>query len=500
MGLGDVSLLWALAPQLAVLIVYLWAVNSSMKQVPPEALKKSPHRWTSAEIRATYDRLKEEPIDFGKLLPAQLHRRYVIVGGAGLVGGDIVLQLLRRGQSPESIRIVDFQPLNRKDMLEHASGCDYVKADITSLASVESAFSKPWPKSVAHLPLTVFHTAAAIRYGERSLRLYNRVARVNKAGTANVLSAARSVGKADIFIATSSSSVAYKPASLWSSWWPFKTPENYYQVLSESDFDAPLRPHNQFFGNYGYAKAEAERLVCAANDPSNFRTGVIRPGNGIYGQIGDVIVGAILKMGQIISWTPNVIQNSVNSRNVALAHLQFEAALATSPSDNPPKCAGRPYLVTDPGPAICFKDLHKAVKELAVTPKPMGEVYPPPVVMLLVAQAIEAWSLLLDRLPFLTSVFGWKEPSGDLAQLQPAVFTASAFMICDDSAARRSVEKGGLGYRRGCNTLEGICMQVLEWNREQEEEARGGKKSGSVSVSEKVAGAKTAPGHVVVPA
>jgi hypothetical protein len=71
---------------------------------------------------------------------------------------QLVLQLLRRGQTPESIRIVDFVPLNRSDMLNVAAGCDYVKADIASRSSVEEAFSKPWPKSVAEKPLTVFHS------------------------------------------------------------------------------------------------------------------------------------------------------------------------------------------------------------------------------------------------------------------------------------------------------------------------------------------------------
>src|SRR4051812_17194335 len=99
-----------------------------------------------------------------------------------MVGGDVMMQLLLRGQAPESIRIVDFQGLNRRDMLKKAKDCDVVKADMTSWESVEAAFSKPWPASVAKLPLTVFHTAAKIAPGDRSERLYQRLRRINYGG------------------------------------------------------------------------------------------------------------------------------------------------------------------------------------------------------------------------------------------------------------------------------------------------------------------------------
>lgn len=223
----------------------------------------------------------------------------------GMVGGDIVLQLLLRGQSPESIRIVDFQPLNRRDMLKKAAACDFVKADMTSLASVEAAFSKPWPASVAKKPLTVYHTAAMINPSDRSERLYERIRRVNVDGTANVLEAAKLAG-ADIFVATSSASVSYVPAELWVRPWQ-SVPGNYFQIANEADFDKPVRPHNRFFANYSRSKAEAERLVCGANH-NGFRTGTIRPGNGIYGQKTDPIIGSLLLMGDSGSWIPHIIQ------------------------------------------------------------------------------------------------------------------------------------------------------------------------------------------------
>ncbi|KAK3489242.1 uncharacterized protein B0T23DRAFT_197010 [Neurospora hispaniola] len=455
--------LWPLS--LAVVIVgalWVYGVNRTMRTVPPTALKLSPNsnRWSKEYIRETYERVKKNPVDIKKHLPPKMDRRYIVVGGSGLVGGDIVSHLLARGQSAESVRIVDFAPLRRPQILSVASKVEVIKTDITSPDSVKAAFSKPWPASVASLPLTVYHTAAVIRPGERSIKTYDRVARVNVGGTSNVLAAAKEAG-ADIFIATSSSSVALEPMKFWK--WPLPSlASNYVQVFNEDDFDQPLKAHDDFFGNYARAKAEAERLVCAANQ-EGFRTGVVRPGNGIFGDVeNDVTFSPALKAGSIVSWTPHVIQNWISSRNVSIAHLLFEAALNPSVRPVPPACAGRPLLVTDPGPPIAFQDFYTLSSLLSITP--ITETYPPPVLMLILAHAIEGWANLIINFPVLTKLFGWKEPTGDLAMLQPAVFTVSAYTICDDSRARKSVEEGGIGYKGVTDTLYGFCEQMAVWN------------------------------------
>lgn len=84
--------------------------------------------------------------------------------------------------------------------------------------------------------------------------------------------------------------------------------------------------------------------------------------------------------------------------------------------------------------------------------------------MLISAYAIEGWASLIINFPVLTKLFGWKEPTGDLAMLQPAVFTVSAYTICDDSRARKSVEEGGIGYKGVTDTLYGFCEQMAVWN------------------------------------
>ncbi|KAL2270173.1 hypothetical protein VTJ83DRAFT_2357 [Remersonia thermophila] len=445
-------------------VVYLFRANSALKAVPDLMRKASPRRWTEEELQETYERVKKKPLDFTRLLPRRLDRRYVVVGGSGLVGGDIVLQLLQRGQPAESIRIVDFAPVKRRDMVDKVAGCDYVKADISSRASVEAAFSKPWPRSVADKPLTVFHTAALIRPHERNPLFYHRVSHVNRDGAVNVLEVARAAG-ADVFVATSSASVGMLPSPLWT--WPWRSePRLYAQLLTEKDFDAPLRPHHEFFSTYALSKAEAERAICAANSPS-FRTGTIRPGNPIYGQNTDPIIGSNLRIGRGVTWMSHIVQSFVESRNAALAHLQFEAALlSASSSDALPRCAGRPFVVTDAGPPITFGDVFRALEQLSATP--FHVVVAPTVPLLLMAHAVEAWCLLAARLParLARALPFLREPEGELRLLQPSVFTVSTHAVVDDSAARRSVAEGGIGYAPGCTTLEGVCEQLLRWNLE----------------------------------
>lgn len=456
----------------ALLSLYLYRLNRAMKDVPEEAWAWRGRPWTESEIQETYERMSSQPIDFAKVLPPKLDRRYIVCGGSGLVGGDIVLNLLSRGQSPSSIRILDFSKPSRSDMTRgEVAAVDYVKTDITDPASVEAAFAKPWPGDVARLPLTVFHTVATIRPGERSLLLWERTSRVNIDGTRHVLAAAREAG-ADIFVATSSASVSLQPARFLIPPWASR-PHGYFQICDERDFDRPLKPHGGFFSNYAYSKAIAEREVCSANGPG-FRTGCIRPGNGIYGQPTDVICGSMLKQQKVASFTPQIIQKQVSGWNVSAAHLAFEAALMPKPgaedSAPMPRCAGRPYVVTDTGPAIQWYDFFRAAKQLAVTPMEVTELAPLP--LYLIAHLVEGWSLLLARAPFLARL-GLHEPRGPARDLQPSIFTPAAFIMVVDEEARKTVEDGGIGYKGLCTTLEGVCDQIWRWNQEQENVANG---------------------------
>ena len=172
-----------------------------------------------------------------------------------------------------------------------ATEVDFIPTDITSASAVDAAFAKPWAPSAARLPLTVFHTAAVILASDRSAHLYAFPEAVNVGGTRHVLAAARTAG-ADIFSSTSSASIAIRPVRAFVAPWA-RAAGDFWQVLDERDFALPLRARDGFFGNYPRSKAAAERLVCAASCRA-FRTGCIRPANGVYGNPTDNTVGGPL--------------------------------------------------------------------------------------------------------------------------------------------------------------------------------------------------------------
>ncbi|KAK4197172.1 hypothetical protein QBC40DRAFT_232855 [Triangularia verruculosa] len=474
---------------------YLARLNRILLNTPESIQKVSPKRWTKDELRQTYQRLEKNPItikDYASRIPPKLDRRYIITGGSGLVGGYIVLQLLERGQPPESIRIVEFRPLSRADMLNGpASTVDLVNTDISSAESTNKAFEKPWPSSVAHLPLTVFHTAAVITPSDRSKLVYGLCESVNERGTQNILNAARKVG-ADILISTSSGSISIRPIKLWISPWKALTssnanlPEmkNRLQIMDEKDFFEPPRKHEEHFANYAVSKARAERIVCKANSPE-LRTGSIRPANGVYGQPGDNTLWGTLAMGDCPTWCANVIQPFVHGINVALAHLDYEAVLASNP--RAPQ-AGRPFVVTDPSPPVSYLDMYQAIGTLSNTPFRLKLV--PPITMWLLSYAVEWYSLLPVKYPFLKRML--PEVKGDLRHMKPGLFSVTTHIVATNDNASRRVEEGGLGYTGVVTTLEGMVQEIVEWNIEHKGHKQAKKFQTSVSLADEIAKAAEA--------
>jgi len=90
---SKMALLLVAAVVSVLALAWLYRINSAMRAVPDEATRMAPRRWTREEIRETYERMKKTPTDFAEHLPPCLDRRYLVVGGCGMVGGDIVLQL-----------------------------------------------------------------------------------------------------------------------------------------------------------------------------------------------------------------------------------------------------------------------------------------------------------------------------------------------------------------------------------------------------------------------
>ncbi|KAI5920538.1 hypothetical protein F4810DRAFT_682354 [Camillea tinctor] len=459
---------WSLSIVVLVLLAYLISVNQLLSQTPDEIRRLSGPRWTPQLLRETYERLRKTPFDYKDKLPPRLHRRYIVTGGSGLVGGYIVEQLLARGTPGGHIRILDLRRPSRLAV-------DFASTDITSAASVSAAFARPWPADAAPLPLTVFHTAAVILAAERSAARYAFPETVNVRGTRNVLAAARACG-ASVFSATSSASVCIRPVR--PLWFPFSPRErgNFAQVLDERDFLRPLRAREGYFGNYPASKAVAERIVCEA-DGEGFRAGCIRPANGVYGDPTDNTVGDPLSRDVLPTWVPHIIQPFIHGRNVALAHLHHESALLLPQ----PSCSGRPFVVTDPNPPIAYADLYAAIATLSA--HPFAALRLPPAVALLLSHALELYDdHLAPRFRFLLPPL-----TGDARSLKPALFSICTHLVAADGDARKGVQDGGLGYEGVVTTLEGVVREVLEWNREHgfdcegEEGKNGGRVKGRVA-------------------
>ncbi|KAJ0123973.1 dehydrogenase-like protein [Diaporthe amygdali] len=457
---------------LGLALLYLLNLNRLLSITPDEVKKLVSNRWTDQQVKQTYERLHHNPIttaSYASQLPPKLDRRYIVTGGSGLVGGYIVLQLLERGQQPNTIRIVDFQQPHRRDQLDHPlfEKVDFQKTDISSVESTDAAFSRPWDPSVSKLPLTVFHTAAVIIPSARSKLVNGFCEAVNVGGTENVIAAARRAG-ADVLVSTSSASISIRPVELWVKPWRWNScPRGYCQVLEESDFFQPLRRHEEFFGNYPASKARAERIVCGANS-SELRTGCIRPANGVYGHPTDNTVGGPLNSQITPTWAKHVVQSFVHGINCALAHLQFESILAELGSHTALQ-AGRPFCITDPNPPIYYGDLYALLSKLAITPFKLVAIPPMPFVLL--SYLIEFYTLLPYRLP--SSLARFVPPlSGDVKHLQPGLFSICTHLVADNADAGKPVGDGGLAYRGVLTTLEGMCQELVDWNQEQEEHAK----------------------------
>ncbi|KAL4972158.1 hypothetical protein BDW66DRAFT_163084 [Aspergillus desertorum] len=437
--------------------IYLNHVNNAMYNVPEEARRLSPQRWTVDEIKAAYKRAIHNPIDVTKSLPPRQGRRYIVVGGSGLVGNWITSHLVARGENPAAIRVLDLQP-PRCELL--SLGVTFVKTNIVDEVAVQGAFSQPWPSPVANLSITVFHNAAIIRPADRHKAFLPLVRKVNVGGAINVLKAAKAAG-ASCLISTSSGSVCMRRPTFWIPPWAC-TPRCGVQVLSD---ETELPKEHDFFGTYPISKLEAETLVRAADDiKTNFRTGCIRPANGISGvgsESSATIIGLYLKMGGGPTWLHPIIQNFANAENVSIAHLLYEQRLIehTESPSTLPNIGGDTFIVTDPNPAISFGDLYLLMTTLATTP--IRFPYVPPVLMLILSHFVE-WYILLRHfyLPWLPEI------TGDLNRLQPAVFAISnPHLIIDDSRARKDPQDGGLGYKAPLTSLDGACKELVHWNR-----------------------------------
>ena len=406
---------------------------------------------------------------------------------AGFLGGWIVRHLLERGEHPKQIRVLDIRAPTRPDLTTGlAKDVDFRLVDISDREQVRAAFNAPWPltptpeggRSPVEMEATVFHTAANIRFYERDARLLPLSEKVNVEGTQNVLDAARAAG-VNILIYTSSGSVSIRRARLWLWPWEKRAPFSVQTIDDDDDGTRLPRRHEEMFSNYAASKLKAERLVRAADRtplPSKpgkegegqLRTGCLRPGNGIYGTGGDILCGAYLARRVNPSWAQDILQNFIYVENASLAHFCYEQRLIDKARGSPnPDVGGQAFGIVDAGPPLTYGDLYTVLTTLTdgqtVFPRLSATA------MLLLSHIFEALHLLrflpaLSSSPFLRRLSQFVPAlSADLINLQPSLFSlTTVHLIWDDSRARKSPEKGGLGYEPQWTTLTALCKLVEE--------------------------------------
>ncbi|HWA09940.1 MAG TPA: NAD-dependent epimerase/dehydratase family protein [Opitutaceae bacterium] len=321
----------------------------------------------------------------------------LVTGGTGFLGRRLVVRLLAAGR-----RVTVLGRTPAPDL--EARGARFIRASVEDRDALRAA--------CAGIE-TVFHTAAKVGvWGNRE-----EFFRTNVLGTRAVIDACRANGVARL-VYTSTPSVVYNGRD-----------------LAGADESLPLT--RDCPAAYALTKAEAERDVLAANAPT-LRTVALRP-HLVWG-VGDPhLVPRILARARagrlrIIGSGHNRV-DMVQVENAVDAHLAAETGLAAAA----PKCAGRPYFITNGEPVVLWdwiNGLLRALGEPAVTRR----------VSLGVAQAAGAGCELLWRLLPLRS-----EPP--MTRFVAAELAKDHWF--DLSAARRD-----LGYRPRISMAAGTAELV----------------------------------------
>jgi len=253
----------------------------------------------------------------------------LVTGGGGFLGGAIVDQLLAAGYAVRSFARGDYPKLRQR-------GVTVIRGDLTDLEAVRRACEGC---------AVVFHNAAkAGVWGD-----FESFHRPNVVGTENVLAACGRAGVGRL-VFTSSASVVFGDADM--------------EGVNES-VPYPSHPRSP----YTATKAEAERMVLAADSPS-LRTVSLRP-HLIWGPGDTQIIPRILaqaRAGKIlrVGAGENIIDTTYID-NVAAAHLLAAAALR----DNP-HASGRAYFISNGEPVNLWNFVNRILELAGIPPVRRG--------------------------------------------------------------------------------------------------------------------------------
>jgi nucleoside-diphosphate-sugar epimerase len=247
----------------------------------------------------------------------------VVTGGSGFVGRHVVRALLDDKATAWRVAVLDIRPYTHEsDVAADAGRVSARVGDLTVLGDVLSACTG------ASL---VVHTATANPLDNSNQRLMQRV---NVDGTRNVVEACKQCAVPRL-VYLSSASIVFDGSD-----------------LVGVDETHPYPP--SYIDYYSRTKAEAEKLVLAANHPPSLSTCALRP-SAIFGP-GDLVfiprlaeIGAAGKSKYAIGdGTP--IWDFTYVTNVSSACVKAAAALGLP--DSP--VAGQAYFITNCEPRPCW--------------------------------------------------------------------------------------------------------------------------------------------------
>ncbi|KAI0057813.1 NAD(P)-binding protein [Artomyces pyxidatus] len=429
-----------------------------------------PHPLTEAKVSSftaeELDSVSYADVDMLNAIPREpTHAGYAVVGGSGFVGSYIVRLLILRGET--NIRILDLVP-PPPDLAEHPS-VTYTWMDVTSPASVSAFLSAPFLSTGAP-PSVIFHTAAIIRFWERASYAWETTARVNVAGTRNVVDAAKALPTGTVLVYTSTSDIVIPRPRFMQLGKDYASPPWNTTVIS--DADAPLVPDAVSTGCYARSKVQAEQLVLAANGVDGLRTGSVRPGQTITGP-NDNFYSGTLTMERVPVFDRRWSHTNVCVWDAAAAHLALEDALRREPG----AVGGEAFLVTGNGPAWGMQEAREALNvssrfasqpRVHYSSRPLVFDEVQPLFIFVLAHLVEAFLFLryYFLLPFFAVVGSRPRltPSwmGDMIFLQPATLDYMRDVVIDDSRARKMI-----GYRPQWQTA-----QVMKYTVDQIESGK----------------------------
>jgi nucleoside-diphosphate-sugar epimerase len=314
-------------------------------------------------------------------------RKVLVTGGAGFLGQTLVQALLEpsgAGGAPagelEEVRILDVMPWRGGEHRRLRCICADVRDRHALAAACEGVEA-------------VVHAGSLVDYGHATEQTLEAI---NVGGTRNVIEACRDAG-VGLLLYTSTMDVVHAG-----------------DAIRDGDESLPYPQPDRFADAYARTKAEAERLILAA-DGDALWTCALRP-CGMYGEGDPYHVSNVLRVvrqGRLAAriGDGSAVFQHVYVGNVAHAHVLALQRLA----DGDPLLRGQAYLVTD-HPASNFFDFMEPLM------RALGEPFPPRSrsVPYPIAFALGALLELLARL--LRPLVTWR----------PALTRSSIRAVCKD--------------------------------------------------------------------